>query len=275
MLGDFVSKNGELIPTSEANISIDNIHFTYGFGVYENLRVRDGHVFFIQEHIDRLFNSAKKIGLEHDLTKEKLKSWINDLQKKNTIETGNIKMILIGGRKKEDAELYIFHLQPKFLDKKFYKSGVHVITKKYERYLPQAKTLNMLPSYVIFREVAEQGAYDALLIDNAGNIPEGTRSNFFAIKEKTIYTPPTEKILNGMTRQTVIECAKKNGYRIIEQNIEFKKIFDYDSAFLTNTSGKIIPIKSINDQSFDSISKDLSELIKLYNIYLDEIKKAL
>jgi len=154
---------------------------------------------------------------------------------------------LIGG---ESQDLYIMCLAPKFLDKKYYKQGVKVITEIYERFLPQAKTLNMLPSYLIFKRAKEQDAYDVLLLDKENNIVEGTRSNFFVIKNKTIYTTPVEKVLDGVTRRTVIDCAKENGYEVVEEDIKLSELFDYSGAFLTNTSSKIVPIREVGDESF-------------------------
>ena len=268
MIGKYSIHNGKLIKSDKAKISVDNIEFTYGFGVYENLKVRNGKVYFLVEHVERLFHSASQIGLAHDFTRENIEEWILQLVKKNKIDASNIKMLLIGGKK---PDLYITVLTPKFLDKKFYKQGVKVITKEYERYLPQVKSLNMLPSYLIFSEAKKQDAFDALLIDKNNNIVEGTRSNFFVIKDKTLYTTPVESVLDGVTRRTVIDCAKKNSYSVIEQYIALEEVFNYDGAFLTNTSGKIVPIRQVDDKSFDEVCVDLKNLIKLYSDYLDSI----
>lgn len=275
MLGEFCIHNGELIKVEDAKISIGNIELSYGFGVYENLKVRNGKTFFINEHLERLMHSARVIGLQHQFSVEEITRWINELNSKNgiygehgrTIDVANIKLLLIGGK---NPELYIVNLAPKFLDKKYYKQGVKVISYKYERFLPQAKTLNMLPSYLIYKKAGEAEAHDAILIDNDDNITEGTRSNFFIIKGYTIYSAPVDKVLDGVTRRTVIDCALKNNYKIIEKDIKLDEVFDYDGAFLTHTSGKIVPIKQIDDKSFPEICDSLKNLISLYNNYLDQ-----
>jgi len=265
MLGKHCILNGKLIKTKKAIIPIDNIEFAYGFGVYENLRMRKGVVYHLDEHIERLFNSAKIIDLKHDLNFENIKDWAQKLIEKNKLENANIKMVLIGGK---EPFLYIFMLPPKYIGKKEYRQGVKVITYEYERFAPQAKALNMLPSYVIFKHAQKNNAYDALLINKNENITEGTRSNFFAIKNKVLYTPPLGEVLSGVTRRTVMECAKQNDYEIIEQSILLKNIFEYDGAFLTNTSGKIVPIKTIGKKSFEKIPDQLQNLRKLYNSFL-------
>ena len=270
MLGKYCIHNGKLIKSDKAKISIDNIEFTYGFAVYENLKVRNGKVYFLVEHVERLFHSAGIIGLKHDFSDEQIEDWILLLTKKNKIESANVKVLLIGGEK---PDLYIQNLAPKFLDKKYYKKGVSVITYNFERFLPVAKTLNMLPSYIIYKKASESRAHDALLIDKNGHITEGTRSNFFVIKGKTLYSAPVEKVLDGVTRRTVIDCAEKNGYKLVETDIKLDEVFDYDGAFLTHTSGKIVPIRTIDDKSYPEICENLKDLINFYNNYLYELYK--
>jgi len=268
MLTNLVSHNGKLIPSSEAKIPVDNIEWTYGFGVYENLKIRNGKIYFADKHIDRLFESARLIGLEHGFDKETIGKWIKALKDKNEADSANVKILLIGGK---EPNLYIMTLAPKFLDRKAYSQGVHTITQEYERYLPQAKTLNMLPSYLFFKAAQAAGAHDALLIDRGGHILEGTRSNFFALNDKKLFTAPLERVLNGVTRQTVIECAKNNGYKITENLIKSAEINRYDGAFLTHTSGKIVPIRSIDKFSFPAVAPGLKSLMKHYDDYLDSI----
>lgn len=263
----YVIHNGIPKTIAEAYIPVDNIEWTYGFGVYENLKVRNGKLYFLDSHLDRLFESARLIGLEHNFNKGEVKKWIEELKEKNGAENANIKILLIGGK---ESNLYIITLAPKFLDKKAYTQGVHTITREYERFLPQAKTLNMLPSYLFFKAAQKANAHDCLLIDNPGRIREGTRSNFFAIKDKKLFTAPLELVLNGVTRQQVITCARKNGYRLTEEAVLLQNISNYDGAFLTHTSGNIVPIRSIDDFSFAEVCATVRELIKHYEAYLQE-----
>ena len=268
MLGKYCSLNGKLIKTKKANLPIDHIEFAYGFGVYENLRLRKDTLYHLDTHTERLLGSAQMIDLVHGFKLTEIAEWTNKLIKKNKQENCNIKMILIGGEK---PLLYIMMLPPKYVEKKDYRQGVKVITYNHERFLPKAKSLNMLPSYIIFKKAQKAGAFDALLIDREGNVVEGTRSNFFVIKDKTLYTPPLGQVLDGVTRRTVIECAGQNGYKVIEQDIKLDKIFEYDGVFVTNTSGKIVPVRQVDEQSFESICEELVSLRKLYNDYLSKI----
>lgn len=167
-------------------------------------------------------------------------------------------------------------LAPIYPDKKIYRDGVKVMTYNYVRFLPEAKTLNMLPSYLAYSEGRRQGAYDTLFIDKKGCIAEGTRTNFFAIKNKILYTAPVGKVLDGVTRRTVIDCALENGFKIIEKDIKLEGISKFDGAFLTSTSGKIVPIKTIHSSqfgvhNFGIICEEIKKLIIFYNDYLNKV----
>ncbi|HVF69585.1 MAG TPA: aminotransferase class IV [Xanthomonadales bacterium] len=263
------SQNGEILPLIKAIIPLSNIEYAYGFGVYESLRVRGGKVFFEKHHIDRLFQSASILGIIHHFFKSDVSEFISNLIKKENPDTCNLKIILIGGKAQSDSQLFIMLLNPLFPERNFYAEGINTITYEYKRLFPNAKTLNMLGSYMAYRKAKENGCFDALLTDENQNIIEGTRTNFFAIKNKKIFTQPRKKILEGITREIVLDIAKKDGYEIIEANISSEDLSSYDSAFLTSTSSKILPIKRIDGFVFSEISENLKSLMKKYDDLLE------
>src|SRR6185437_293585 len=266
------SKNGELLPIADAVVSVKDLHFQYGFGVYESLRVRNSIVYFVEMHAERLMESARVIGLEHIYSREQVVDFIKQVSEKNGLESSNIKMLLIGGKTPEEANLYIFPVLPMYPDRKLYKHGATVETVTYERFMPNAKTLNMLPSYLFFTKARKNGHYDALLLGKDTTIHEGTRTNFFAIKDTTLITPPVEFVLDGVIRQTLIATAKKNGYTVKEEKIPLSSLRDFDGAFLTSTSTKILPLAKVDDIELPEIPDKLKELMKIYDDFIDESK---
>jgi branched-subunit amino acid aminotransferase/4-amino-4-deoxychorismate lyase len=258
----FFSLNGEILPIEGAVVPVEDVEYSYGFGVYETIRAHKGQALFLKEHCQRLMESAWIIGLEHDLTVDSVSRHVNELLKKNNVDVANIKILLIGG---QPANLYILCLNPLFPDRKLYKNGAQTITQHYERPYPHAKTLNMLPSYLAFREAKKVGAYDALAINRDANITEGTRTNFFAIKGRTIYSPPEDQILLGVTRDHVLKVAENGGFKIVEQDLPLSEIAQFDGAFLTSTSSKIMPIKSIDDFSWQTVPNELKELMSTFD----------
>jgi branched-subunit amino acid aminotransferase/4-amino-4-deoxychorismate lyase len=258
----FFSKNGKILPIEQAVVPLSNIEYAYGFGVYDNLRVINGLAYFLEDHIDRLINSAKIIGISHSFDAAFIKNSILDLVKKTKSKTYNFKILLVGD------SLYIFCLNPLFPDKKLYQEGAKFITYHYERLFPNAKTLNMLQSYLAFKKAKESGCYDSLLINQKEYITEGTRTNFFYIKDKMIYSPLEKDILPGVMRKAMLKVAAKNNYQIIEKNIKLEDIKSYDGAFVTSTSSKIIPIRSIDSHLLKPIPESLKKLMALLNEFL-------
>lgn len=268
MAFDFFSKNGDILPISEAHIPLSNIEYAYGFGVYETIRVVHGKSIFLDEHLQRLLKSAETIGLLHTLTEQKIHEWIGTLILKIDADTCNLKLLLIGGKTDLDATLFILPLSPLFPDKKLFRDGISVITIEHERFLPHAKTLNMLPSYLFYKQAKEAGCYDALLVDRNSNLTEGTRTNVLAIKDRTIVSPPTKDILEGVMRSNVLKVSEKNGFAYREEPIPLKNISEYDGFFLTSTSSKILPINRIDDTAI-SIPEMLPTLMKHFDAYLN------
>ena len=268
----YFSKNGQILPIDQANIPLSNIEYSYGFGVYENLRVRGGIVYFAKQHLERLFNSAAIIDLKHPFSKEEVEKNIFELLEKLDLKEPdnacNLKILLVGGR---EPQLFILALAPFYPDRKFYSEGVKTITIRYERQFPNAKTLNMLGSYLAYKKAKEQDCYDALLINFSDAVLEGTRTNFFALNDRVLLTPPKDEVLEGVTRQLVIEVARKNGFSIQEAAIPLSKITSFDGVFLTSTSSKIVPIRQVDDYIFQ-IPEKLKELIHLFDDFLKESK---
>ena len=261
----FFSRGGVILPVEQATVPLASIEYSYGFGVYETIRVSHGIARFVDEHCRRLQLSADAIGLEHSYQPSEIERYITDIIAANEVETCNIKVLLIGGKTATDAELYILCLAPYFVERKLYKTGCHCVTYEYERMYPHSKTLNMLPSYLAYRGAQSQGAHDALLINRRGEITEGTRSNFFALKDKTIYSPPEDEILLGVTRDHVLALAKEQGFDIVHQPIPLDTLSSYDAAFLTSTSAKILPLHTVDDIILPIIPAALHSLIKVFN----------
>lgn len=268
---NYFSKNGILLPTEEAAIPLSNIEYQYGFGVYETIRVTAGIPYFLKQHLERLQESAQVIGLEHTFTQTFVEQAIQELIEKNTINTCNLKILLIGRKSADEATLYMLCLNPLFPDKKLYRDGVHCITVSYERLFPHAKTLNMLGSYLAYKKARAEDAYEALLVNRDGNITEGTRTNFYVIRGKTIISPPASHILPGVTQMALQRTAAECGYAYREQNLPIVRIVQ-ENAFITSTSSKILPIRSIDSHTLPEISTDLRDLMNHFDAFLERSK---
>lgn len=271
MLGPYFSLNGQLLPIEKALIPLDNLEFSYGFGVYEALKVRNKIIYFPEKHIERLFHSAKAINLKVPLSPEAVFSALKDFTGAITELSYNIKIVCVADN------LYIFATAPLFISEKLYKTGAKVITYFGERQFPQAKTLNMLMSYLAYAKAKEKQAYDALLVDNDGLIHEGTRTNFFFTDGTTIFTPPKENVLEGVTKLTLTEVLSVKGIIVEEKTVKKDDICIenscYKGFFLTSTSSKVLPISQIDEITCE-IPAIVREVMKIYDDYLNNYVDA-
>jgi len=266
------SLNGKIIPSSEAKTSVFNIEYSYGFGVYETLRVIDGIPYFLTQHLERLETSARTIHLEYSFTRAQISQWIGELMNALPSQAYNLKILLIGAPRLEDVQCWMLPIAPKFPEKKWYQEGVGTITVSYERALPQAKTLNMLQSYLAYSRARENNCYDALLVDHEGNIREGTRTNFFMISGNTITKPPKDHILDGVMQRFVLSVARANSCNIIEAVIPLSKLSETEGAFLTSTSSRVMPIRRIDEFVYPSIVDSLKTLMERVESAYQECK---
>ena len=252
----------------DAVVSLNNIAYAYGYGVYETIRVNKGIPYFLDHHADRLLRSAEVIGLGHRFIKSGIMNAVRSLLAFIEGDTYNLKVLLIGGDTVADSTLYIVPLAPFFPERKVHKEGVSLITTQYERMFPDAKTLNMLGSYLAYKKAKSSGCYDALLINRSREITEGTRTNFFCIKGMTLYSPPRNEILGGIMRKTVLHVALKNGFTLEEKKIPLTSVSEYDGCFLTSTSSQIMPISTIDSQAVQ-IPEGLVKLMKVFKEFYE------
>lgn len=257
--------NGMLIDESEANVSVFDKGYFFDFSVYTSVKVVRGKVFFLDYHIKRLFESATLIGLGHPFTKDQVAKWTKELVRANGIVDGLLRMLLIGdvdGNAK--AKLFIFQVSGlTFYPKALYRDGAKVITYSGERRVPGAKSKDLLMSFLAYREAKKADALDALLIDSNGNIREGTRTNLFAIKGETVIMPPSDLVLEGVTKKLLLESIKGH-FEVKEANISAAELDQYDGFFITSTSMNVMPICQIDKIKLARPSDKTIEIMKLF-----------
>jgi branched-chain amino acid aminotransferase len=245
--------NGKFLDEKEAKISVYDLGLLRGYAVFDFLRTYNQKPFYLDDHLKRLLNSAKLIGLKHNYNLKFLRKITLQTLKKN-IQKGleyNIRIILTGGESKDfispsKPNLIVMITPLKKLDEKLYQKGGKLITKISERILPQAKTIIYTEAVKFMQEAKKKGAIEVLLLDKNKKILECTTSNFFAVIDGKLITPSTEKILSGITRKIVINLAKKLKISVIERDIHFNEIKKFDEAFITASNKEILPIIQID-----------------------------
>lgn len=245
-----------------------NKGYFFDFSVYTTIKVIQEKMFFPEYHVDRLFQSAQIIELEHGFSKTEVLGWLKLVVEKNKTKDAVLRIILIGdAEKNKNAKLYIFPVTGlTYYPDYFYKKGVKAITYRGERRIPRAKTKDMFLSFLAYREARKRGAIDALLIDGENNIREGTQSNFFAIKGDILIAPPKEKVLEGITKKIVLEVSASH-FEIKEEDVPFSGLETYDEFFITSTTKNIMSLNQIDEIKFSSNFEKTRLIQKLFKDY--------
>lgn len=249
--------NNKFFPEKEAKISVYDLGLLRGYAIFDFLRTYNEKPFYLKEHLKRLLNSAKIIGLKHNFTLEKLEKLVLKTLKKNKhLKEANIRIILTGGNSKDfitpsKPNLIIMVTPLKEYPREIYQKGGKLITQIFERILPRAKTIVYTQAIQFLQQAKKKKAVEVLLISQEGKILECTTSNFFAViqhnKDFVLITPSKEKILPGVTRKIVIDLAKKMKIKVFEREIDAGEIKNFKEAFITASNKEILPIIQIDD----------------------------
>lgn len=249
----FVSINNKLINKDDANISIFSEGFSYGFGLFETIKIENGKIIFFDEHIERLKNSTKELGMEFSQDIESLKKHCYELINKNHIKKGVLKITLT---KNTNSNILIISNSERYYENNVYDKGFKIKLSKVKRnqfsILPYIKSNNYMENY-IERQIALENGYDEILFLNIDNkVCEGAISNIFYIKNNIIYTPKVEcGLLPGIVRKKIIDLAKNLGCIIIEDEFSLDEVLSADEVFLTNSLFDIMPVNTIDNRRFD------------------------
>src|SRR5438552_10588623 len=248
--------NGKLVDKADAKISVYDHALLYGDGVFEGIRVYDGKVFRLKEHVDRLFESARAIKLEIPLTREQMVQAIESTVKANEKRNGYVRPIVTRGagtlgldpRKCTDPQVIIIVDDIVMYPPEIYENGLELATVSTIRNHPNAlnpriKSLNYLNNILGKIEATQAGCLEALMLNHKGEVAECTGDNIFVVQRGQIHTPTIDSgILEGITRGAVIELARASGYTVIERTMDRLDVYKADECFLTGTAAELIPV---------------------------------
>lgn len=252
---------------------IDENEFNTGFiqsdkTIYEVIRVIDGVGLFLEDHFDRLRNSVKLQNVDFQINFNTFKNNLSELISKNNCLTGNVKFIL-SDEHGEPRWAYLF-IPYSYPSANEYEQGVATQFLFAERQTPNAKVIQSGLREQANAAIAEFNLYEVLLVDSQGWITEGSRSNVFFVKSGVFYTAPGSMVLEGITRNKVIGCIYSLGFELKEEAIHYSSIGDFDAVFITGTSPKVLPVKSIRSVNFDVSNLFVAKLMALYNQKIQE-----
>ena len=248
--------NGKLLDKSDAKISVFDHGLLYGDGVFEGIRVYAGRVFRLGEHIDRLYESARHILLEVPLSREQMTQAVLDTVKANAKKDGYIRLVLTRGagslgldpQKCSDPQIIIIVDDISLYPAEFYEKGLEIITASIIRNHPNAlnpriKSLNYLNNILAKIEAVRAGCQEAIMLNHNGEVAECTGDNIFVVKHGLLRTPHlVAGILEGVTRNAVMELARAAKITVQEMALTRHDIYSADECFLTGTAAEVVSV---------------------------------
>lgn len=234
-----------------------------GIVVYEVIRIINGKPLFLQEHLQRLKNSAK-MRLPNQPPMDDIIKGIHSVIETNCLENGNIEIQI-----NDNQQLIVKIIPHSYPSETMYRQGVCTGLLKAERTNPNAKEKNQTLRDCANKLIKENGFFEVLLVNHQGFITEGSRSNVFFVKENQVVTSPTMDVLQGITREKIFDICHQNNIQIKEETISLSNLTNFDAAFMTGTSPAVLPIQKIEKQQFNP-NNILTEKIKnLYNLLVE------
>ena len=258
--------DGKIVDFKDANVSILSHSLHYGSSVFEGIRSYETKnkkisIFRLKEHIDRLFNSAKFLSMNIPFSKKEIEDACFKVLKLNGLKSAYIRPIVFY----DESSMGLDYTKNKvrisviaFAWGKYLKNevrGTIVSIRRISEYSLNVEAKvggHYVNSTLATLEAKQKGFDEAILLDHSGYIAEGPGENLFFIFKKNLYTPKIGKILNGITRKSIIEIAKDLGYNVIEKDITPFELSDFEGAFMCGTAAEFTPIKEIGNIKFST-----------------------
>ena len=248
--------DGKFYSEANAKVSVFDHGLLYGDGIFEGIRFYNGRVFRLEEHLERLWDSARSICLQVPISRREMTEAVLETIRQNDLRDGYIRLLVTRGignlglnpMQCKHPSVIIIAATIALYHESFYRKGLTIVTCATRRSNPAAlnpavKSLNYLNNVMARIEANLAGADEALMLNDAGNVAECTADNVFIVKRGQMFTPPTTAgALRGITRSIVFEIAAELGIKITETDITRHDVFIADECFLTGTAAEIIPV---------------------------------
>jgi len=280
-----VFMNDRLVPESEARLSVFDHGLLYGDGVFEGLRSYGGRVFRLDAHLDRLWQSARAIRLEIPAGREAVARAVLETLEANGLTDGYVRLIVTRGAgglgldpgKTSHPQLIVIADTISLYPAEYYQQGLRIVTASTQRTQPAAlspriKSLNYLNNIMAKLEGLKAGCVEALMLNHKGEVAECTGDNIFCVRSGVLLTPPTDAgILEGVTRNAVIELAAAAGVPCREQTLVRHDLYTAEECFLTGTAAEVVPVVEIDGRPIGSgtpgevtarLTRDFHDLVR-------------
>jgi branched-chain amino acid aminotransferase len=270
--------NGKPTPVEQAVLHVSDLSILRGFGIFDYFLAREGHPLFLEDYLNRFYRSAEITGLEIPFSKTELTKHIYNLLEINQKKDAGIRLVLTGGYSPDgytpaDPNLLILMYDLPANAWEFSQTGLKIITHRFQRELPEVKTINYATGIRMLGAIKAAGAQDLLYVDGDW-VRESARSNFFIVTpEGKIATTP-DLILSGVTRKQVLEIARKNNFTVEERPVHIAEIETAAEAFFTSSTKGVMPITWVDGQPVGD-GKPGPVSVRLQTLFLEHVRQYL
>jgi branched-chain amino acid aminotransferase len=281
--------NGALLPRAQASVSVFDSGFVLGDGVWEGLRVVDGHPLFLDAHLDRLFEGAKAIALDIGMDRTELTAAIHDTLRGNDMQDGvHIRLMVTRGIKRtpyQDPRMCIGPATvviipeykrplPEVLDRGLTLFTVHVRRGYPDVQDPKLNSHSKLNCITACIQASAAGADEALMLDPHGFVATCNSTHFFIVRRGEVWTSTGDYCLGGITRANVLQLCRENGIPAHERNFSLTEVYGAQEAFVTGTFAGVVPVNAIDGRVLDSARPDGRPMIRrLQALYQDLVRR--
>ncbi len=279
--------NGEFVPWQDAKLHVLSHGLHYASAVFEGERAYGGVIFKLREHTERLINSARILGFEIPYSADEIDAACVELLELQGFEDAYVRPIAWRGSEMMGVSAQHNRINlaiaiwqwPSYFKPEERLKGIRLDIAKYRRPDPatipsESKAAGLYMICTLSKHEAESKGYaDAMMLDWRGQIAEATGANVFFVKDGVLHTPTPDCFLDGITRRTVIELAKKRGYEVVERSIMPEEMADFEQCFLTGTAAEVTPVSEIGPYSF-TVGEETKNLINDYAQAVQPVKQA-
>jgi len=285
-MGLIIYLDGKYVPEEEAVISVFDHGVLYGDGAFEGIRAYNNHVFKLHEHLVRLYESARTLAMEIPISMEEMQEAVLETLRRNNLRDAYIRLVVTRGKGDLGLDphncprptVFCIAASIKLYPDALYEQGLEMASVTTRRNLPEAcnprvKSLNYLNSIYAKMEANLAGAAEALMLNQDGYVVEASGDNIFLVKNGKLITPPVYLgLLEGITRNTVMDVARAKGIVVEEQVFNRHDVYNADECFLTGSAAELIPCVRVDGRPigngkpgevFRSLLKDFRELTKV------------
>ena len=284
----FIWMDGEFVEWSQAKVHVLTHTLHYGLGVFEGVRAyltdSGTKIFRLEDHTNRLFESAEAVNMSIPFSRQKLNEVQKEIFKVNNLDEGYIRpMCFYGaqgmGLRADNLKTHCIVAAwewPSYMSPEAFEDGIKIKISSYKR---QTNNLvsrskvngNYVTSIMALQEAMQEGYDEALLLDDENNISEGSGENLFLVKDETLYTPDLAASLNGITRKSIISLAEEDEIKVVVKKINLNEILEADELFFTGTAAEVVPIKKVDQNTIADGNRGKITTI-LQKKYFDQVR---